>query len=542
MGARKKMKFRDNHRTVPPRRGGRYHAGGIKIIRIFLLMMLASLACSLPLAAPPIDLPTPEPIIWWTNTPAEALPPEETVEPLQATMILPTATLPPTATVPPDTTILDNSPYLYNAQAGDTLHTLSVRFSVLPEEITSETSFNNTGLLVPGQLFVIPRRLANTTPAIPLLPDSEVVHSLTSSLFDTESFVNNAGGYLKTYNQYLSATGLTSGIDIVNRVALENSISPRLLLSLLQYHAGWVFGQPPSQQFYDYPMGLTDPNKKGLFEQLTWAVGNLSTGYYGWREGLITDLVFRDGVRVRVSPELNAGSVAVMYYFSQLYPSTDWLEATNPDTGFSAVHASMFGNPWEAALLAEPLFPATLRQPEMILPFARGDKWSYSGGPHGAWGRLGARAAIDFAPPSETPGCVPSDRWVTAAAPGLIVRSSPGVLVLDLDGDGNESTGWALLYLHLASEGKLEEGTWVTTGQFLGNPSCEGGFSTGTHIHIARKYNGEWILAGGPVPFILGGWTVQAGNAPYEGTMTRGDKIVEASPLGMASTLVSRDD
>ncbi len=536
------MKFRDKARAGSARPYRAQIKKPIRLSRVFLLLMFTALACNLPLAAPPIAMPTPEPIVWWTNTPSEPGLPAATDEPLQPTVILPTATFPPTATVPPDTTILDNSPYLYHAQAGDTLNTLSIRFSVLPGEITSDTSFNDRGLLTPGQLFMIPRRLANTTPSFPLLPDSEAVHSLTASLFDTESFVNNAGGYLKTYSQYLSTTGMTSGVDIINRVALDNSISPRLLLSLLQYHSGWVFGQPPSQHLADYPMGLVDSNKKGLFEQLTWAVGHLSTGYYGWREGLITDLVFRDGVRVRLSPELNAGSVAVMYYFAQLYPSAAWLDATNLDTGFPAVHASMFGNPWENALMVEPLFPATLQQPEMILPFARGDKWSYSGGPHGAWGRLGARAAVDFAPPSETPGCVDSDRWVTAAAPGLIVRSSTGVLVLDLDGDGNESTGWALLYLHLASEGKLEEGTWVTTGQFLGHPSCEGGFSTGTHIHIARKFNGEWILAGGPVPFTLSGWEVQAGNAPYEGTMTRGDRVVQASPLGMASTLVSRDD
>ena len=27
---------------------------------------------------------------------------------------------------------------------------------------------------------------------------------------------------------------------------------------------------------------------------------------------------------------------------------------------------------------------------------------------------------------------------------------------------------------------------------------------------MARKYNGEWILAGGPVPFTLSGWNLAA--------------------------------
>jgi len=513
-----------------------------RILRILLPLFLLSLACTVPLAAPAIDLPTPEPIIWWTNTPSLELPDPTTEPTTEPTLMLPSPTLPPTATTPPDTIVLDNTPYLYEAQAGDTLYSLSVRFSVLPGEIESDEPFSETGLLPPGQVFIIPRRLANITTSAKILPDSEVIHSISASLFDAEAYISQAGGYLNTYSEFLNTTGSTSGANIIKRVSLENSINPRLLLALLQYQAGWVFGQPPTSSLKNFPMGWTDPNREGLYEQLTWTINFLSTGYYGWREGQITDLVFKDGVRARLSPDLNAGTVAIMYYFSQIFDSGTWLNAIDPETGFIALHVNMFGDPWERAALAEPLFPPTLKQPEMILPFARNDKWSYSGGPHGAWSRIGARAAVDFAPPSQTSGCVPSDRWVTAAAPGLVVRSSPGVLVLDMDGDANESTGWVLVYLHLATEGKLEEGTWVTTGQFLGNPSCEGGFSTGTHIHIARKYNGEWMLAGGPVPFNLNGWIVEAGAAPYEGTLIRGGEVIIASPLGIASSLVGRDD
>ena len=113
-------------------------------------------------------------------------------------------------------------------------------------------------------------------------------------------------------------------------------------------------------------------------------------------------------------------------------------------------------------------------------------------------------------------------------ADGLIIRSEPATVVLDLDGDGDERTGWVVFYFHLATEDRAPAGLQVKTGDRLGHPSCEGGRATGTHVHIARKYNGEWIQAGGAVPFNLDGWIAQAGAAPYQGTMTRFERTVEA--------------
>jgi hypothetical protein len=125
-------------------------------------------------------------------------------------------------------------------------------------------------------------------------------------------------------------------------------------------------------------------------------------------------------------------------------------------------------------------------------------------------------------------------------APGLIVRLENGVLMLDLDGDGNEQTGWVLFYLHLDPKTSLKEGKWVEQGDLLGHPSCEGGRATGTHIHIARKFNGEWILADGPIPFEMDDWQVVAGEEPYEGYLVSGNSAIEASPSGSYSTRIRR--
>jgi hypothetical protein len=76
----------------------------------------------------------------------------------------------------------------------------------------------------------------------------------------------------------------------------------------------------------------------------------------------------------------------------------------------------------------------------------------------------------------------------------------------------------------------------------LGRPSCEGGRATGTHIHIARKYNGEWIAADGALAFDLGGWVAHNGSRPYLGSLTRFGETVIASESSIAASQIMREE
>lgn len=115
------------------------------------------------------------------------------------------------------------------------------------------------------------------------------------------------------------------------------------------------------------------------------------------------------------------------------------------------------------------------------------------------------------------------------------------MVVLDLDGDGYEETGWNLMYLHVASKDRIKLGTWVDTDDRIGHASCEGGVSTGTHLHFARKYNGEWVLADGPLPFVLSEYVIHNGEEPYLGTMTKGEVTIIANQVGTAGSVIFRD-
>jgi hypothetical protein len=413
---------------------------------------------------------------------------------------------------------------------------------VLPFEITSSAPLPQTGLLDPDTPLLIPNRLGETTPGVQILPDGELVYSPSAIGFDIASYLSAAGGYLGNgYREYLASTGWNNGAQAVERIALDNSINPRLLLALIEYESGWVDGQPSNLAQGDYPLGHVDYYYRGLFRQMMWAVQELSIGYYGWRDGTLTSLFFPDGTILRLSPGLNAGSVAIQYFFSRTRNFAEWAQVVDPNVGFPALYARMFGDPWTLAQDVEPLIPPGLTQPALTLPFEIGQIWSYSGGPHPAWELQGALAALDFAPGSDVSGCAPSDRWILASAPGLVVRSLAGVVVLDLDGDGYEQTGWDLLFLHVATKGRVAAGVRLKAGDFIGHPSCEGGIATGTHLHFARKFNGEWILADGPLPFTLSGWVAHYGGKPYEGALTKDDKTIVARPDGSAGTKIIRN-
>lgn len=505
-----------------------------------LVVAFVSLACAIgvldqndPLFNAPNSLillsPTPSLIF-----PTDRIDLTKNADPLAENLIRPTD-IPTPASVPVDT-----APLLYYTQAGDTMPVVAIRFGVDVDDITSPAGeLPATGLLTPNTLLIIPHMLVNTTSSIKIIPDSDLVYSPSAVDFDVEAFVNQAGGYLSRYREWLNSTQWTTGAEIVQKIATENSINPRLLLALLEFQSGWVYGQPVNAKQEDYPLGKVELTQKGLYSQLAWAVNQLSIGYYGWREGWVTNIQFSDGILGRLAPDLNSGTVALQYYFAQIYDTPGWLGAIDTNSGVTAIYDKMFGNPWIRALDFEPLYPPNLSQPDMILPFLVGQVWSYTGGPHGAWERDGARAAVDFAPGSTESGCVKSNAWVVASTPGLIVRAANGAIVEDLDGDGNEQTGWDILYLHISAM-SVKAGDWVETSDFLGHPSCEGGIATGTHVHIARKYNGEWIPADGPLPLVLSGWTVHAGSVPYEGTMTKGDGIIMSSIYGSGESLISR--
>lgn len=413
---------------------------------------------------------------------------------------------------------------IYTVQSGDTLGIIADRFGVDAAELVTYNSLANPNLLDVGQVLRIPpSRQVTPGPGFKIVPDSELVNG-PSAIFNLTETVNSFGGYLSTYHETVDETWY-SGTDVIRRIAEEYSVNPRVLLVVLEYQSGWLTKLNPDEKTRDYPMRHNNFYRKGLYRQMAWAANTLSMGFYLWQINALPTLKLADGNIVVMDPGLNAGTAGVQYLMAQLYDQSTWNHAVGED-GIFATYNELFGYPFDYAF--EPLLPPGLSQPQLQLPFDTWDIWSFTSGPHGGWADGSAWAALDFAPPGDALGCVQSNAWVVAVADGVIVRSANGAVVQDLDGDGFEQTGWTILYMHIESRDRVQVGDKVKAGERIGHPSCEGGYSNGTHLHLARRYNGVWIAADGDLPFVMDGWVSSGDGIAYNGYMTRDGITVEA--------------
>ena len=428
----------------------------------------------------------------------------------------------------------------YTAQCGDTLPLLASRFNTSVDEILEANPFipKSATTMPPGMPMQIPiYYLPLWGTPYKILPDSLFVNGPAQVGFDTAEFISKHPGWLKNYKTFASKAN-RNGAEIVDLVARNYSVSPKLLLAILEYQAGALSQSVLPPEMEDYPLGYPDWEHKGVYLQLVWAANFLNNGYYRYRTMRLKELEFSDGRIERIDPWQNAATVALQNYFNTILDYDNYTVAVAPE-GFAQQYRELFGDPWEEDL--ESNIPGSLTQPQFILPFEPGEVWALTGGPHTGWGTDDPRAALDFAPPSVRGGCVQSDIWVTAVAPGIVVRSEQGVVMLDLDSDGDERTGWNILYLHVETRDRAPLGAQLEQGDRIGHPSCEGGTSTGTHIHIARKFNGEWMPAEGILGYNLEGWTAHNGSEPYLGTMTRGSQTVTACTCSNAASFIKSD-
>ncbi len=472
----------------------------------FLLLMVAH-ACGAPTVTPTDLIRDPQATLSAVRATASALASQGSPTPIPAS---PTPT--PTLSATPMPEVIT-----YTVRSGDTLFSIAQKHGLSVDQITAVNQLLDPNQLYPGQTLWIPLSGVKPGPTLPLIPDSELVYGPGYMGFDTVGFVESTGGWLNAYRES-QAGRLKTGAELVQEIALQYSVGPRVLLTLLELRSGALSNPYPTDDDRRFPLGYRVNGWDKLSIQLSLAADELNAGFYAQWRGEKQQILLADGERRVLAQDLNPGTAGIQRALAQGIDASTW-ESWLSAEGFLQVYQRWFGDPWSYAI--EPLLPEG-PAPDLALPWPRGTTWYFTGGPHGGWDDGSAWAALDFVPAGTELGCYQSEDWATAAAAGKILYSDEGMVLLDLDQDGFAGSGWVLLYLHIRQEGRIQVGQVVQVGDRIGHPSCEGGAANATHLHFARRYNGVWIAAfDSRWPMLLGGWQALPTNVAYDGTLQR---------------------
>ena len=215
----------------------------------------------------------------------------------------------------------------YVVQSGDTLPALAARFNQTTDAILKANPalavFQST--LPPGRAINIPASYAPLLgSAFHMLPDSAVVYAEAPGNL-AEQLQNFDGWVAHRHEPAYSARDgswdeARPSWDLINEVALQYSVNPRVLLALLEYRSGLLRNADPPAGTARNPLRLPPDTRTGMANQLEWAAAQLNDGYYAWRAGTQVELRLLDGSVQRIDPWQNAGTVALLQWSGRRWP------------------------------------------------------------------------------------------------------------------------------------------------------------------------------------------------------------------------------
>ena len=136
---------------------------------------------------------------------------------------------------------------------------------------------------------------------IRIIPDAVYVNGPDAASFNIAQFINQQGGWLYKYDAW-AFSGTRTAAEIVEYVANNYSVSPKLLLALLEYQAGVFSNGSISDDIEAQIMGIDSPYRIGVYLQLARTADTLNDAYYRWREGDLIEFELADGSIVRPDP------------------------------------------------------------------------------------------------------------------------------------------------------------------------------------------------------------------------------------------------
>lgn len=340
--------------------------------------------------------------------------------------------------------------------------------------------------------------------AEPLRPPTEkaaIVHPLVYSYdemfsFDIEAYLASQAPHLLPYAEHIS------------HWAGYSSISPRVLITLIEQHSGVITDAKAEQARVQRPFGDLSL-KIGFAAQLQDVANQLAERIYSGKLRLeATEFATAEQVDP-LAYLLNPGNTDAeqkpqvqQVRFQQLYRklfAEDYLPAK---VKISAEASALLAGPANGVLQ---------------FPFPTGQSW-HVGGAHTNTGSGNyPMSSLDMSQGGGW-GSNQSGVWVAASAGGSFKRHS------SCFAEVVHSGGWSTTYYHLMNI-QYNTGATVNKNTKIANPAntkpqalCNGGASTGPHQHWSLKQNGSWTHLNG---VYVSGWKITATGTSYDTNCSR---------------------
>ncbi len=483
-----------------------------KKLHFLTIILLFSLAFSnlLPNRVTPVHAQAPE-----TATPEAAItatPPADEAPSPTAEAPTGTATPADTLTAAPEDTATPAASPTDTPTAADsaTVTPTSEAVAPTPEAVTpTPEAVTPTPPAPPAQN---PAGLSLTPADYNLLSDGQFVYGPNVGSFTIADFTARSAPQLSPY------------ADALYGRAEFNSINPRLYFTLMEMATGLVSNRSAASQQFENPFGLAEP---GFLPQLDALSKSMFNAYYlhlynftaltaGQRN--LPALTLADGSTFDVPGAVNAGSYAVLAGLASFKDTAGMaaaLDSANP-LGFAQTYRRLFPDDDPLSQANQILYPGQLAAqaaPANLLqfPYPRGQAWTFNG-VHSNDGVSSDMSAIDFSNGWPAWGTDTSNMWVVASAGGTPIKISSCNFHID------HSNGWVTAYYHLDNiqnySGSIQQNDRI--GVIANNQTqalCNGGSSTGPHVHFVLRYNGALVAINGTA---LSGWVIHAGTYNYD--------------------------
>lgn len=328
-----------------------------------------------------------------------------------------------------------------------------------------------------------------------------------------EMFGFDIEGYLAA-----RAPALLPYAETISHWAGYSSISPRVLIALIEQQSGLLSRPQASRVAMVRPMGELS-SAQGFSEQVRDVADQLARSLYAAPlEAGRAEFQAPGQAPVPALARLLARSVSAAKARAQE-------RSDSSEQDFATVYQGLFGLRFDveaARLSLATMQPTGTQRPGLQalgaassylqFPFPVGQSW-YVGGAHTNTGSgTYPMSSLDMYK-SGGWGSNQSANWVVASAAGTFKKhSSCFAEVVHTD-------GWSTTYYHMQNL-RYNTGAYVAKNVGIGNPAssqaqalCNGGQSTGPHLHFSLKYNGGWMHLAG---YALSSWVITANGVNYD--------------------------